>query len=39
MMRKDLISFAGLDRRDFDRIFEEGLRAKTMQKKGSFTPL
>jgi len=40
MMRKDLISFAGLDRRDFDRIFERAFALKTMQKEGVvYTPL
>jgi len=40
MMRKDLISFAGLDRCDFDRIFERAFALKTMQKEGVvYTPL
>ncbi|HRT27460.1 MAG TPA: ornithine carbamoyltransferase [Syntrophales bacterium] len=40
MMRKDLISFAGLDRRDFDRIFERAFAIKRMQKEGVvYTPL
>ncbi|HRT70586.1 MAG TPA: ornithine carbamoyltransferase [Syntrophales bacterium] len=40
MMRKDLISFAGLDRRDFDRIFERAFAIKSMQKEGVvYTPL
>ncbi len=40
MMRKDLISFAGLDRRDFDRIFERAFAIKRMQKEGLvYTPL